>query len=80
VGEVEIGYGIAPEFGGRGYMTEAVRALIAWAFEHPDCHTVIAAGVLKTNLPSIRVVQKAGMTCYRATADMLFWRIRRTTP
>lgn len=30
-GEVEIGYGLAPAFQGRGYMTETVRALCRWA-------------------------------------------------
>jgi RimJ/RimL family protein N-acetyltransferase len=32
--DVEIEYQLAPEYWGRGYVTEAARALARWAFEH----------------------------------------------
>jgi [ribosomal protein S5]-alanine N-acetyltransferase len=32
--DVEIEYQLAPEYWGRGYITEAARALARWAFEH----------------------------------------------
>jgi ribosomal-protein-alanine N-acetyltransferase len=32
--DVEIGYQLAPEHWGRGYITEAARALAHWAFQH----------------------------------------------
>ncbi len=32
--DVEIGYQLAPEYWGRGYITEAARALARWAFQH----------------------------------------------
>ena len=32
--DVEIGYQLAPEYWGRGYVTEAARALARWAFQH----------------------------------------------
>ena len=32
--DVEIGYRLAPEYRGRGYATEAGRALARWAFQH----------------------------------------------
>jgi RimJ/RimL family protein N-acetyltransferase len=32
--DVEIKYQLAPEYWGRGYITEAARALARWAFEH----------------------------------------------
>jgi ribosomal-protein-alanine N-acetyltransferase len=32
--DVEIGYQLAPEYWGRGYITEAARALARWAFAH----------------------------------------------
>jgi GNAT superfamily N-acetyltransferase len=76
-GEVEIGYGIAPEAQGRGYMSEAVAALIAWAFAAPDCQSVIAPGVLRTNPASSRVLQKAGMHVYAETSESISWRINR---
>ena len=33
---VEIGYGILPSYEGNGYMTEAVQAMIRWAFAQQD--------------------------------------------
>jgi len=41
-GTVEIGYSILPEHQRRGYATEAVRGLVAWAFSHPNVRRVIA--------------------------------------
>ena len=76
-GEVEIGYGIAPAFRGRGYTTEAVRVMIEWAFDAPECIAVIAAEVDKANSASIRILEKVGMSIYRETNDNLYWRITR---
>lgn len=61
-GKAEIGYGIDPIFQGRGYMTEAVRAMIAWAFSHPDCHAVTATNVLAGNLASQKVLLRNGFS------------------
>ena len=76
-GEVEIGYGIAPAYRGQGYTTEAVRALITWAFDAPECVSVIAAEVDKANIASIRILEKVGMSIYKETNDNLYWRITR---
>jgi ribosomal-protein-alanine N-acetyltransferase len=73
--KVEIGYGIAPAHQGKGYTTEAVRALIAWAFKAPNCHSVIAPNTAKSNIASNRVLKKVGMTVHHETDDALFWRI-----
>jgi ribosomal-protein-alanine N-acetyltransferase len=74
-GEAEIGYGIDPGYQRRGYTTEAVRALITWAFEDPNCRSVIAPGTLKSNIASNRVLAKVGMYVYEETDDTLSWRI-----
>jgi RimJ/RimL family protein N-acetyltransferase len=58
-GTVEIGYGIVPSRRGRGYASEATRALTGHAFTAPGVHTVCAEVDL-SNLPSIRVLEKAG--------------------
>ena len=55
-GEVEIGYGIDPIFQRRGYMSEAVRALIAWAFSHPECRAITATNVRLDNFASQKVL------------------------
>jgi ribosomal-protein-alanine N-acetyltransferase len=76
-GEVEIGYGIDPVVQGKGYMTEAVRALIAWAFEDERCRSVIAPDTERSNASSTRVLEKAGMHVYEETAEAISWRIDR---
>ncbi len=75
-GEVEIGYGISPLYQGRGYMTEAVQRLVAWAFLQPGCGSVCAE-TLRTNLASHRVLQKSGFQVFRETQQEIYWRIRR---
>ncbi len=59
-GVVKVGYTIAPEFQGRGYATEAVGALVRYAFETLGAD-VVRAYADAENLPSIRVAEKVGM-------------------
>lgn len=61
-GAVEIGYGVAESERGQGYATTAVRLLIAQAF---DSHSVamVYALVNPDNRASVRVLEKAGMSC-----------------
>lgn len=61
-GEVEIGYGIDPQFRRQGFMTEAVIALVEWAFSHPDCRVVVAPGVKIWNTGSQKVLTTAGFS------------------
>ncbi|MBI3127869.1 MAG: GNAT family N-acetyltransferase [Candidatus Tectomicrobia bacterium] len=58
-GRLEIGYWIGRPFWGRGYATEAVRALTGWAFGHLPIRE-IKAGVFPDNAASMRVLEKAG--------------------
>lgn len=58
-GVIEISYGVAPGFQGKGYATEAARALIAFAFGHPSVATVIAHTRPECN-PSTSVLTKCG--------------------
>lgn len=44
---------------GRGYMTDAVRLAVAFAFEHANLHRVQAA-VMPRNIGLIRVLGKVG--------------------
>ena len=41
-GITEIGYGILPEYCGRGYATEAINAAVEWALRHPNVKSVEA--------------------------------------
>jgi [ribosomal protein S5]-alanine N-acetyltransferase len=54
-----IGYFIDQRMQGLGFMTEAVKLAVRFAFEEASLHRVQAA-VMPRNLPSIRVVEKAG--------------------
>jgi RimJ/RimL family protein N-acetyltransferase len=74
-GQVEIGYGIDPGFRNHGYTTEAVRALIAWAFAQPEGVSAVTAETTKSNIASQRVLEKADMAVYQEKEDMLFWQV-----
>jgi RimJ/RimL family protein N-acetyltransferase len=60
-GVVKVGYTISPSVQGRGYATEAVGALVDYAFETLGAD-VVRAYASADNLPSIRVAEKVGMT------------------
>ena len=58
--KVEIGYVMNRAYQGRGYMTEALRAVVDWAFVQPSIYRVYAITDVE-NLASQRVLEKAGM-------------------
>lgn len=76
-GQIEIGYGIDPAFRNKGNTTEAVKALIDWAFSQPGCRSIVAPGTLKDNIASNRVLEKVGMLIVAETTDTLSWAINR---
>ena len=59
-GAVTLGYAIYPAFKGRGFATEAARALVAWALGQPGVGAVRAT-IPVGHTPSLRVAEKAGM-------------------
>ena len=59
-GVIRVGYTIAPAFQGLGYATEAIRALVAYAFDTLEAD-VVRAHANAENDPSIRVAEKVGM-------------------
>ena len=56
----ELGYVLARKSWGRGYMTEAVKALVAWALKRPEVYRIWAVCDIE-NPASARVMEKAGM-------------------
>ncbi len=58
--EIELGYRLARRFWGRGYATEAARAVLAHAFDRLALERVVAV-TLPGNLASQRVLEKIGM-------------------
>ena len=76
-GEVEIGYGIDPDYQNQGYMTEALRMMMKWAFGEKSCKSIVALGVQKTNIPSQRVLEKVGMSIIEETNETFSYRVNR---
>lgn len=64
--DVEVGWHLRPDRWGRGYATEAARAMLAYAFEILRLPEVYAV-VYKENAPSIRVCERLGMEHLGAT-------------
>ena len=71
-GCVEVGYGLAPSAQGKGYASEAVRAL---------CERALAAGATAViaethagNVASERVLERCGFVVTERTDDMTYWR------
>jgi ribosomal-protein-alanine N-acetyltransferase len=59
-GAVLVGYAIYTEYEGQGYATEAVRAMVAWAFSRPGVREVRALAPV-WNTPALRVAENVGM-------------------
>ncbi len=67
-GIAEIAYGIAPAYQGRGYATEAAKALIDFA-KSDDRVTTIRAHTLPEKNASTRVLEKCGLKRIGDTVD-----------
>lgn len=60
-GEAEIGYELAPDEWGKGYATEAARAVVRFGIAELGVHRV-TAWTVADNAGSIRVLEKLGFT------------------
>ncbi|WP_265518083.1 GNAT family N-acetyltransferase [Nitratireductor luteus] len=60
---VEIGWRLAPEFWGKGYVTEAAYAWLYYGFSELGLKEIVSFAV-RTNKRSIAVMQRIGMTHY----------------
>jgi RimJ/RimL family protein N-acetyltransferase len=56
----EIGFVFDPRYQGKGFATEAARALVDWAFDSAGLHRVIGRTEAR-NAGSVRVLEKLGM-------------------
>jgi RimJ/RimL family protein N-acetyltransferase len=56
----ELGYVVNPDFGGRGFATEAARAVLRLGFEELGLHRVVAR-VDERNHSSVRLARRLGM-------------------
>lgn len=58
--EAQLGYIFDPAYGGLGYATEAVSAMVVYAFDRLGVRR-ITAGCFADNLASVRILEKVGM-------------------
>lgn len=72
-GDIEIGYGTMPDHRKKGYMTDAVSAMIEWASSREGVRCIIAE-VEETNLASLRIVEKNGFKQFDKKGVMIWWR------
>jgi len=80
-GVVEIAYGVDPDYQGRGYATEAARALVDFAFDNGGVR-IIRAHTLPGNGASAQVLTKCGFEQVGEVVDPedgLVWRWEQTT-
>ncbi len=77
-GRVEIGYGLAEPFRGRGLGTELVSTVSGWLLDHPDVREV-SARIERDNAASRRVLERADFEPLRAASpsDDLLTLVRR---
>lgn len=74
-GSSEIGYGIDPAYQNKGYMSEAVQALVDWALGHPFCKQVTATTV--ENPASRRLLEKLGARLVTEDETYTSWEFTR---
>jgi ribosomal-protein-alanine N-acetyltransferase len=81
--EVEVGYGLLPEYWGRGLATEIARECVAVARDHLGLPSLVAIA-LPDNRASQRVLAKVGLAYERevghAGVPHMLYRIRFATP
>jgi [ribosomal protein S5]-alanine N-acetyltransferase len=80
-GIVELGYETAPAFRGRGYASEVVAGMIAFAFSHPEV-TAVDAHTLPERNTSARILERNGLRHLGAVDDpddgtIWHWRLTR---
>jgi ribosomal-protein-alanine N-acetyltransferase len=75
-GDVEIGYGLAAPYRGRGFGSELVEQLAAWLLEQPHVARVTAE-VLHDNIPSRRALERAGFAIDRSGEEYVRYARRR---
>lgn len=73
-GEIEIGYGIYPQFQNKGYMTEAIGAMIKWASAQPKVKTILAE-TSPNNFASIKALERNNFTKYKEEDANIWWKL-----
>ncbi|MEK4247459.1 GNAT family N-acetyltransferase [Psychrobacillus sp. FSL K6-2684] len=72
--QVEVGYGFLKEYWNKGYATEAVGAIMQWAFATGLVEVIIAETLLD-NYGSMRVLEKLDMKKVETSEEMVNWKL-----
>ncbi|OGV44267.1 MAG: hypothetical protein A2X46_10530 [Lentisphaerae bacterium GWF2_57_35] len=62
-------YALAEEYWNKGLMTEACRAILAWAFDEHHNLEAVKTDAMNVNMGSRRVLEKAGFECQGTRED-----------
>jgi ribosomal-protein-alanine N-acetyltransferase len=76
-GTTGISYFIDERFRKMGYATEAMSAMINWAFMNKQVHRIVAETHFQ-NYPSIKLLTKCGFCEYKTDMDLICWEYVRT--
>lgn len=71
-GRVEISYGTEEEYRNQGYATEGVREAVRWLFSNTS-EPEIYGLVCKSNIPSIKTLEKCGFSNKEKCGDDAYW-------
>ena len=77
-GTVEIGYSINTIFQSHGYMSEAVKALVEWAFSHAQCKKVTAIVGSADNIASRKVLVKSDFSEVGTSTEGIRYELAKT--
>lgn len=73
-GEVEVGYGLVEQERGKGFGFEALKAIIDWVLSQSNVK-VVRADCLISNIPSARILAKAGMKEIKRDDELIYWEL-----
>ncbi len=72
-GDIELGYGLAAPYRGRGFGNEIAAGLTGYLRALPGVRRVVANEVLADNVPSRRALENAGFRCVRETEELCWY-------
>jgi len=79
-GDIEIGYGLAEPYRGRGYGSELVKGLSQLLLGRPGIRRVVARHVPIDNVPSRRSLERAGFVLERADEEYAWYALAGAGP
>lgn len=73
--QLQLLYALLPAYWGKGYATEAARAVISYGFEQVGMTEIVAAAD-KPNATSFDVMERLGMTYWKTEETIVYYRLR----